>query len=103
VTSARRGWPLNDRVVQTWDAEGMGLNKESLLRFMEDTLGIDTANLDEHTEIFSSGVIDSAAMVELIEFVESEGNVTFGPDDLTLDHLDSIDRILGFVAGRRDQ
>jgi acyl carrier protein len=79
------------------------LSKELLLNFMEATLAVETASLDEHTELFSSGIIDSAAMVELIEFVESEGNVTFGPDDLTLDHLDSIDRILSFVAGRRDQ
>ena len=86
-----------------WDAEGMGLSKELLLRFLEDTLGVDTADLDEHTEIFSSGIIDSAAMVELIEFVECQGNVQFAPDDLTLDHLDSIDRILSFVANHRDQ
>jgi acyl carrier protein len=85
------------------DAERMVLNKESLLRFMEDSLGVDTAGLDEHTEIFSSGIIDSAAMVELIEFVECKGNVRFTPDDLTLDHLDSIGRILSFVAGRRQQ
>ena len=81
----------------------MALSKELLLNFMEATLGVEIASLDEHTELFSSGIIDSAAMVELIEFIESEGDVTFGPDDLTLDHLDSIDRILSFVAGRLDQ
>ncbi|MGD0945901.1 MAG: phosphopantetheine-binding protein [Candidatus Binatia bacterium] len=81
----------------------MVLSKELLLQFMEAALGVDTTDVDEHTELFSSGIIDSAAMVELIQFVESDGNVTFGPDDLTLDHLDSIDRILSFVAGRRDQ
>ncbi len=81
----------------------MALSKEGLLAFMEATLGVETASLDEHTELFSSGIIDSAAMVELIEFVESEGNVTFSPDDLTLDHLDSISRILTFVAARCEQ
>jgi acyl carrier protein len=80
----------------------MAFGKESLFSFMNDRLGLDVTDVDEHTELFSSGIIDSAAMVELIEFVEAEGNVRFGPDDLTLDHLDSIDRILSFVAGRRD-
>lgn len=80
----------------------MALSKESLLEFMEGTLGVDTASVDEQTELFSSGIIDSAGMVELVEFVESKGNVSFGPDDLTLDHLDSIGRILRFVAERHD-
>ncbi len=81
----------------------MALSKERLLDFMEGTLGVETAAVDEHTELFSSGIIDSAAMVELIEFVECEGKVTFSPDDLTLDHLDSISRILSFVADRGAQ
>ena len=80
----------------------MALSKELLLNFMEGTLGVETTNVDEQTELFSAGIIDSAGMVELVEFVESKGNVTFGPDDLTLDHLDSIGRILSFVAERHD-
>jgi len=81
----------------------MALSKQLLLEFMQERFGVDTSDLDEHTELFSSGMIDSAAMVELIEFVESAGNVTFSPDDLTLDHLDSIGRILSFVAARNGQ
>jgi acyl carrier protein len=81
----------------------MPLSKESILRFMDESLGVDTAGVDEHTDLFSSGVVDSAAMVSLIEFVETAGGVTFYPDDLSLENLDSIERILRFVASRRDQ
>jgi acyl carrier protein len=79
----------------------MTLSKELLLKFVEDKLGVDTAEVDEDTPLFSSGMIDSAGMVDLIVFVESAGNVKFRPDDITLDHLDSIDRILHFVADRQ--
>ncbi len=78
----------------------MTLDKERLLHFVEDKLGVDTAAVDEDTPLFSSGMIDSASMVDLIVFVESEGSVTFTPDDITLDNLDSIGRILSFVAER---
>ena len=74
-------------------------------RFLAHTLesnGVDTTGLDETTELFSSGVIDSVGMVQLIGFVETEGNLTFGPEEITLDHLDSIGRILKFVANRDD-
>ena len=76
----------------------MGLSKELLLGFMQEKLGVDTADLDEDTRLFSSGVIDSVGMVQLIVYVESEGDVKFSPDDITLDNLDSIGRILNFVA-----
>lgn len=80
----------------------MGLSKELLLGFMQEKLGVDTTDLDEDTRLFSSGVIDSVGMVQLIVFVESEGNVKFSPDDITLDHLDSIGCILRFVAERQE-
>ena len=79
----------------------MGLSKELLLGFMQEKLGVDTTDLDEDTRLFSSGVIDSVGMVQLIVFVESEGNVKFSPDYITLDHLDSIGCILRFVAERQ--
>jgi acyl carrier protein len=76
----------------------MTLSKHLLLKFVEDNLGVDTADVDEDTPLFSSGMIDSASMVDLIVFVEAEGKVKFGPDDISLDHLDSIGRILRFVT-----
>ena len=81
----------------------MTLNKDVVLKFMEDKLGVDTGEMDEDTPLFSSGAIDSAGMVELIVFVESEGNVKFAPEEISLDHLDSIGRILSFVADRHGQ
>ncbi|HVO24331.1 MAG TPA: acyl carrier protein [Candidatus Margulisiibacteriota bacterium] len=79
----------------------MALSKERLLHFMQDKLGIDTADVDEETRLFSSGIIDSAGLVELIVFVESEENMKFAPEDISLDHLDSIAQVLGFVAEKR--
>jgi acyl carrier protein len=79
----------------------MTLSTQRLLTFVADTLGVDTAGVDENTPLFSSGMIDSASMVDLIVFVEAEGHVKFGPDDISLDHLDSIGKILRFVAANQ--
>lgn len=79
----------------------MALSKERILHFMHDKLGIDIADVDEETRLFSSGIIDSAGLVELIVFVESEENMKFAPEDISLDHLDSIAQVLGFVAEKR--
>jgi acyl carrier protein len=76
----------------------MALSRDGLLQFMEHKLGVDTSQVDEETPLFSSGIVDSTGMVELILFVESAAEVKFSPDDITLDNLDSIGRILTFVA-----
>ena len=81
----------------------MTLTKDLLLQFIDERLGVDTTGLDESTELFSSGIIDSGGMVQLIAFIESEGHLTFRPEEITLDHLDSIDRILKFLANRLDE
>ena len=79
----------------------MTLNKQVLLEFLENHLGVDTSGVDENTALFSSGIIDSVSMVDLIVFVEAEEKVKMSPDDITLDHWDSIGSILHFVAGRQ--
>jgi acyl carrier protein len=80
----------------------MAFNRDVLLRFVTDTFAVDGVELLDDTPLFSSGIIDSADMVQLIEFVEMEGNVTFTPEDLTLQHLDSIGRILRFVTEQHE-
>ena len=91
------------RSVTALSGELMPLDRELLLKYLEDNLGVDTAEVNEDTPLFSSGIIDSASMVDLIVFVESEASVKFGPDDITLDYLDSVSRILEFVARRHEQ
>lgn len=78
----------------------MTLDTHALLQFLRVNLGIDTTGIDRDTPLFSAGIIDSAGMVDLLVFVESTGHVKFQPDDITLDNLDSLGRILDFVAVR---
>jgi acyl carrier protein len=90
-------------VLEGEDSGEMAFEKELLLGFMNGRLGLDITGIDEETPLFSSGVIDSAGMADLIAFIESASHVRFEPDDISLDNLDSIGRILDFIGGRCDQ
>jgi acyl carrier protein len=79
----------------------MRLDPQTLLKFIDEYLGVNTADIDEGTPLFSAGIIDSAGMVELILFVESTAGVKFSPEDISLDNLDSFSRILDFVTARQ--
>jgi acyl carrier protein len=75
----------------------MSLSKNDLLKFMQEELGIDTANVDAGTSLFSAGIIDSFALVSLITFIEERCSLRMQPTDVTVDNMDSVDRILAYV------
>jgi acyl carrier protein len=71
---------------------------QDLMGFLESELGVDTSDIDGTTLLFSSGIIDSFALVSMITFLEQKCSFRMNPLDVNLDNLDSIDRILGFVG-----
>ncbi len=79
---------------------GEPLTRRQLCDFLNDRFGIEAEELGDDERLFSQGLLDSFSMVELIEFLESSAGIKIGVMDVQLDNLDSIERILRFVAGR---
>ena len=76
----------------------MSITKDDLLAVMRDELYLDITSIDSNTPLFSSGLIDSFSLASLILAVEQKARVKFDPLEITLDNLDSIERILRFVS-----
>ncbi|GLK64305.1 acyl carrier protein [Paracoccus kondratievae] len=74
----------------------MSFGKDELIRYISNDLNIDTAP-EGGTELFSSGILDSVAMVGLISFVEQQAGVRVQPGDVTLENFDTVDAILAYV------
>ena len=79
----------------------MALTSESLLSYLQSRMGVDTSGVDETTPLFSSNLLDSFSMVDLIMFIEKEGEIKMDVLDVTLDNLDSIGRILSLVEMKK--
>lgn len=62
--------------------------------------GEDPSTLEDSTLLISSGVIASLSMLELATFMENEFAVTLLPQDLGVEHMDSIDLLSKLVARR---
>ncbi len=75
----------------------MAVTRDSLFAYLGEQLSVDTSDLDDQTPLFSSGLIDSFSLVDLMTFVETEGGFKFNPADVNLDNLDSVSRILAFA------
>ena len=83
----------------------MPLTRTGLLSYLRERIGVDVDELTDDTLLFSTGVLDSFSMVDLIMFIESETAVKMRPSDVRLDNLDSIQCILAYadaVTGDRE-
>ena len=72
------------------------ISETKLRSFLAEDLGLDTSDITATSELFSTGVIDSFALVSLMTYLESEGGFRLSPMEVNLDNLDSIDRIVAF-------
>jgi acyl carrier protein len=72
------------------------ISTDMLLEFFEEDLGVDIDGIEPETRIFSSGIIDSFALVTLMTFLEKAGGFRINPADVNLDNMDSIARIVDY-------
>lgn len=61
-------------------------------------LGADTHG---ETPLFSSGALDSVAMLNLLAFVEEQAGIEIRAEEVTLDNFDTPARIVRFARERR--
>lgn len=77
----------------------MSLTAEDLIRFIRDELNVEDEIAPE-TELFSTGILDSVAMMNIIGFVEEKAGIEVRPSDVTLENFDSVQRMVDYA---RDQ
>ncbi len=70
--------------------------REKLREFSCEKTWVEQDELQDDAPLFSSGIIDSLDLLDLVVLVESEINTKVTPGQLTLDNFDSIDKIIGF-------
>ena len=55
-----------------------------------------STDIDENTKLFSSGMIDSFFMVELIMYLETAEDFRIPPEAITLENLDTVGSMLAY-------
>jgi acyl carrier protein len=72
---------------------------EQLIRYLKDDLQA-SGDIDNDSPLFSSGELDSMAMVQLIGFIEDRGGLQVNAEDVTLEHFDTVASIIKYVEAR---
>lgn len=78
----------------------MSVDAIEIKRFLSDELNLQESDLGLETSLFSSGLLDSFSMIELVTFLEKSAGIRIRPTELTLENFDSIVRIQEFLARR---
>lgn len=79
----------------------MSLTAEGLVHHLKYRLGLKSYSLDATTSLFNSRLLDSVSILDLITFIESEAGVEIEPEDITLDNIDSVERIMNLVRSKQ--
>jgi acyl carrier protein len=59
--------------------------------------GVDLSAVSEDTELFSTGLLDSLSVMDLVMLVEEQSGCAIPPKAVTLENFDTINRVVGFV------
>ena len=78
----------------------MSLTAQTLIAFLKEQLNIEDV-IGAETELFSTGLLDSVAMLNLITHVEEQSRIEVRPGDVTLDNFDTVARIVTYVDSQR--
>lgn len=57
--------------------------------------------LSNDSEFLKMGIIDSMGVLELVGFIEEEFGISIDDEELVPENLDSVNRIVAYVAKKR--
>ena len=76
--------------------------EESIKKFIlcEYLPGEDPANLTDTTPLISAGVLDSIAILKLVDFLETTFVISVAANETDTEHLDTVERIARLVRAK---
>ena len=77
------------------------ISTSMLNTYLRDDLDVDFVDLTDDSALFSSGIIDSFALVSLMALLEDKGGIRISPSDVNVENFDSITRMMNFVQSKQ--
>ena len=77
------------------------ISTSMLKTYLRDDLDVDFVDLTDDSALFSSGIIDSFALVSLMALLEDKGGIRISPSDVKIENFDSITRMMNLVQSKQ--
>ena len=74
--------------------------EQELLDYIGERARLDRKALSVDTQLFSTGVLDSIAVLEMTAFIERKTGIRYDATEIRLDNLDSVAQIMKFIDSK---
>ena len=74
------------------------MEANEILEYLDVDLGVQTDDIAVDTLLFSDGLIDSFALVNLMMFIEKNAGIKIDAGEVNLENFDTIERMLAYIA-----
>lgn len=75
----------------------MSNTRKQLQNFIEtELLNVSTDTLDHDEELLAGGLIDSLAVMRLVDFLEKTSGTVIPPEDITVENFATVTTIAGY-------
>lgn len=75
----------------------MQMDRETIFNYLNQNFGINSSEVQGDTPLFTSGLLDSFSVGDLLMFLEDNGKFEVEAEEVVPENLDSVDRIVAFA------
>ncbi len=75
--------------------------KEKIREYIVNELVNDVKNINDNTMLFSTRIISSRNLMQIIYFIEDEFSIKVNPMELTQENFDTINNISDFIISKK--
>ncbi|CAM4231061.1 acyl carrier protein [Zobellia roscoffensis] len=77
--------------------------KNKIIDYIKSDLATETVEeIGLNEDLLGSGLVDSVGMVQLVLFIENEGEIIVAPEEMIIDNFMTISHILEYIKRKRD-
>jgi acyl carrier protein len=75
---------------------------DDLVQFIASDVAVGSDALDASTDLVMTGLIDSLGVMMVVDWLEQRLDIAIDPNDVVIEHFESVDAIVGYLRGRDD-
>ncbi len=75
---------------------------DDLVQFIASEVAVAGGPLDAATDLVMTGLIDSLGVMMVVDWLEQRLGIVIDPNDVVIEHFESVDAIVGYLRGRDD-
>lgn len=75
---------------------------DDLVQFVASDVAIGGGSLDSGTDLVMTGLVDSLGVMMMVDWLEQRLDIDIDPNDVVIEHFESVDAIIGYLRGRDD-